>query len=102
MRALSRRPVPAYIYRARTNLQLDKENKEGLAKPHYEGLIKASEGNTNARNKDLVEAHEYLGYYNWQNKKYDDACMHYNKVLELDKTHAKARTAISQIPGCSK
>lgn len=86
----------AYKYRAKCNVQLDPDSKLGLAKPYYEKvmeLILAKPENLEKGNnkKDLIEAYEYLGAYNFIIlKDTDKATEFFTKIRELDPANKKS------------
>ncbi len=84
-----------YLWRAKSNTQLDANNEKGLAKPYYEqfvGLVKAEEVEKNK--KDLIEAYSYLGFLAMKQKDNSTAKTQWQKVLELDSANDKAKKAL--------
>jgi tetratricopeptide (TPR) repeat protein len=78
---------PGYLARARTNMSMDPEGKKGLAKPYYDKYIELSqapEADATKFREGLVESYGYLGVYNFQAGKKDEALKNFEKVLELD------------------
>lgn len=76
-----------YYWRARSNAAMDTAMETGLAIPHYEDLIRvASKDTVNANNRKwLIQAYGYLAAFKVNTeKKYDDALVYYDKILELD------------------
>jgi tetratricopeptide (TPR) repeat protein len=86
--------MTGYIYKARSQSQLDPEIKSGLAKPTYDKVIEL--GNTNAEKykKELIEAYEYLGYYYVVKKDKTNADLYWKKVLDLDPANVKAKNGL--------
>lgn len=86
--------VLAHKWRAKSNVQLDPDSKLGLAKPHYEKvveLILAKPETLEKNKKDLIEAYEYLGAYNFIiTKDIVTAKDYFTKVKELDPANKKA------------
>lgn len=84
-----------YLWRAKSNTQLDASNEKGLAKPYYEqfvSLVKPEELEKNK--KDLIEAYSYLGFQAMKLKDTPTAKQHWQKVLELEPSNEKAKKAI--------
>ncbi len=81
-----------YLWRAKTNVQLDPKNETWLAKPFYEQYIaKVKPTDTEKNKKDLVDANTYLGVYYMNNK---DNCMaktFFKKINELDAANANSK-----------
>jgi tetratricopeptide (TPR) repeat protein len=78
---------PGYLARARTNMSMDPEGKKGLAKPYYDKYIElsqASDADASKFREGLVESYGYLGVYNFQAGKKDEALKNFEKVLEFD------------------
>ncbi|MDX2002041.1 MAG: tetratricopeptide repeat protein [Chitinophagales bacterium] len=78
-----------YIWRARSNAQLDPETTQGLALPHYQKFIELTT-DTEKYKKELVEAYEYLGYYYFVKDDLTQSKAAWQKVKELDPTNTKA------------
>jgi len=87
--------ILAHKYRAKCNVQLDPDSKLGLAKPYYEKVMELilakpellEKGNNK---KDLIEAYEYLGAYNFIIlKDTEKATEFFNKIKDLDATNKK-------------
>ncbi|QJX47144.1 tetratricopeptide repeat protein [Hymenobacter taeanensis] len=98
---LTERPtyVPGYQMRARANANLDKDSKQGLAKPYYEKYIEVASGADAAKYKTgLIEANKYLGSYYLFTKNDKAASLPYwQQVLVLDPADQQAKTAVSEI-----
>lgn len=91
---------PGYLARARNIFSLDPDSKKGSAKPHYEKYIELSkaEGADPTKFRDgLVEANNYLGYYNLQKGDKATASTYYQQVLALDPSNSDATKAMSII-----
>lgn len=76
-----------YYWRARCNAAIDTAMEMGIAVPHYEDMIEVALKDTaNANNKKwLIQAYGYIAAYRVNaEKKYDDALVLYDKILELD------------------
>jgi len=91
--------APAYQARAQANFNLDPDSKKGLAKPYYEKYIELTSGDPTKYSRGLVEANNYLGYYNLQKGDKAAATPYYQKVLDLDPTNADATNAMKIIKG---
>jgi tetratricopeptide (TPR) repeat protein len=55
--------LQAYVWRARSLVNIDTTCKLGLAKPVYETLIEKAKSDTIKNSKELMEAYSYLAYY---------------------------------------
>jgi tetratricopeptide (TPR) repeat protein len=92
-----------YRSRARVNFSMDPDSKKGLAKPHYEKYIEvanADAANAAKYREGLIEANNYLGYYNLQQGTAASkaaALPYYEQVLVLDPGNKDATTAIGII-----
>lgn len=91
--------LPAYLWRARVNAQLDPETDKGLAKPHYEKFAEMAVVDSIKNAKDLVEAYSYLAYYYLKTKKFCESIDHWQKVLIYDAKNEKALDAIKGLKG---
>ncbi|TGE05271.1 tetratricopeptide repeat protein [Hymenobacter fodinae] len=98
---LTERPtyVPGYQMRARANANLDKDSKQGLAKPYYEKYIEVASGADAAKYKTgLIEANKYLASYYLFTKNDKSASLPYwQQVLALDPADQQAKTAVGEI-----
>lgn len=90
----------ATFKRARVNLYMDPDSKEGLAKPFYEKLISLIEPRTEKDNSDkarLIESYRYLGsYYFVVKDSKSEADVYWNKILELDPENEVAKKALGK------
>jgi tetratricopeptide (TPR) repeat protein len=91
--------APAYQARAQANFNLDPDSKKGLAKPYYEKYMELASADPAKYKNGLVEANNYLGYYNLQKGDKAAATPYYQKVLELDPTNSDATNAMKIIKG---
>ncbi len=90
----------AYLYRARINSNMDKDSKQGLAKPFYEKFIELTPidpANAAKNKKELVEANSYLGYYYFLQKNNSQSKVFWQKVKELDPTNQQATDVLKQL-----
>lgn len=98
---LTERPtyIPGYQMRARANANLDKDSKQGLAKPYYEQYIKVATAAEDATKykSGLIEANKYLGYYYYQKGDKTSALPYWQQALALDPNDQQAKTAVSEI-----
>jgi tetratricopeptide (TPR) repeat protein len=83
-----------YLWRARVNSLLDPETDLGLAKPYYEKVIEILEQPGKNNKKELIEAYQYFGYYNYVKKEKAEAKNYWAKILALDPNHAVAKQAM--------
>lgn len=82
----------AYFWRAKSNTQQDLKNEKWLAKPHYEAamaLVKPEERTTASNKLNVIEACEYLGYYNLTIKDNTKAKEYFTIIKELDPNNKK-------------
>lgn len=86
--------LSGYLYKARSQSQLDSEVKNGLAKPAYEKVIELGNTNADKYKKELIEAYEYMGYYYVVQKDKANADVYWKKVLELDPANVKAKNGL--------
>ncbi len=85
-----------YIWRAKTQTQLDLESTKGLAKPWYEKFLEM--GPDPVKNKvDIIEANAYLGYYYFVKKDNVNSKTYWLKVKEIDPNNEKAKKALEAI-----
>ncbi|MFC5270613.1 tetratricopeptide repeat protein [Adhaeribacter terreus] len=89
----------AYLWRARSNANLDPESKTGLAKPHYEKYIELASAEKDKNKSGLVEANYYLAYYNYLKKDKAQANMHLKEVLTLEPGNVQAKTLSDVVNG---
>ena len=100
---------PAYLFRARNNVQLDNVDKinDGLAKPFYEKFIELTLADPKLdlkkSGKELIEAYKYLGDYNYTILKDNTAAIgNFQKVIEIDPADKQAKDAIEGLVKESK
>jgi len=94
--------IAGYLWRARSNSNLDPDSKLGLAKPFYEELATRIEADTLliAKNpKELMEAYKYLGFYYYQAKDYPNARIWWEKVKSRDPADKQAEDALKDMKG---
>lgn len=107
--ALNAEYKPAYLFRARNNVQIDNVDKvnDGLAKPFYEKFIELTTTDPKLdlkkSGKDLIEAYKYLGDYNYTVlKDYNAAILNFQKVVEIDPNDKDAKLNIEGLMKESK
>ncbi len=84
-----------YLWRAKSNTQLDPSNEKGLAKPYYEKFVELVKPEEIEKNKkDLIEGYSYLGFQAMRQKDTAIAKANWQKVLELEPTNDKAKKAV--------
>ncbi len=91
--------APAYQARAQANFNLDPDSKKGLAKPYYEKYLELTSADPTKYRSGIIEANNYLGYYNLSQGNKAAATPYYQKVLELDPTNKDATGAMQIIKG---
>ncbi len=74
-----------YLWRAHVQASIDSEVTLGLAKPYYEKALSIMEPNNadGRRNKDIVDAYRYLGYYYYLKEDVDNTKKCFEKILEI-------------------
>ena len=79
--------VTAYTYKGRSGLMLSLD----LAKPSYEKVLEIvkPEEKTGSYKKDVIEAHEFLGYYYVEKKDQAKADEMFNALKEIDPNNQK-------------
>ena len=91
--------APAYQARAQANFNLDPDSKKGLAKPYYEKYLELTSADPTKYRSGIIEANNYLGYYNLSQGNKAAATPYYQKVLELDPANKDATGAMQIIKG---
>jgi tetratricopeptide (TPR) repeat protein len=91
--------APAYQARAQANFNLDPDSKKGLAKPYYEKYLELTNADPTKYKSGIIEANNYLGYYNLSQGNKAAATPYYQKVLELDPSNKDATGAMQIIKG---
>ena len=88
-----------YLWRALCNLPFDQNEKKelkGLAYPFFEKFTQTvAPGEVERNKKDLIEAYEYLGYYNMLIKDFAKAKESWTKLKEIDPENVKAKKALA-------
>jgi tetratricopeptide (TPR) repeat protein len=86
-----------YFWRARVNALIDPETTQGLAKPYYEqtvAILEKSDNKNNGNKRELIESYQYLGYYYYLKEDFPNSKLYWNKILEIDPSHAVAKQAL--------
>lgn len=91
--------VVGHLWRGRANASLDPESSEGLAKPHYEEVVKLAESDTVKYQKELTEAYKYLGFYYYITKDYPNARTWWEKVRAILPDDQQAHDALEDMKG---
>lgn len=90
-----------YLYRGRTNSQIDTLFESMSAVPHYTKyieLVTADSANALKYNKELIEAYSYIGVIKLRKEKdYKGSLEYWNKVLAIDPKQQQALEAIKVI-----
>lgn len=86
-----------YLWRGRTNANLDPESKLGLAKPFYEEVIRIAEQDSTKYQKEMLEALEYLGAFFYIKKDLAVSKDYWEKVKQIDPQNAKAKAALEDL-----
>lgn len=89
----------SYLWRARSNANLDPESKAGLAKPHYEKYIELAATDKEKNKSGLVEANYYLAYYYYLKNDKTKAANYLKEVRTLDPNNVQAKTLNDVITG---
>ncbi len=76
--------LQAHLYIARTYSRMDPDYSRGLAKPKFEKVIKLAENDSLNNESEMVEALQYLGYYNMSKENFTDSKNYYNRLINLD------------------
>jgi tetratricopeptide (TPR) repeat protein len=88
------RAVPAnaavYLWRARTYANLDPDSKRGLAKPYYEQFIEKANSDIVKYKDEMVEAYNYLAYYNYVQKEFTASKLYCEKVIAIEPKNSQA------------
>lgn len=87
-----------YLWRAKTNTQVDSKNEKWSAKEFYELYLTKVKPEDKEKNKnDLIGAYNYLAAYYADNARKDcpNVKLYMQKVLELDPANAQAKKVIA-------
>lgn len=85
-----------YLWRAKTNVQTDPENKQWKSKELYETFIsKVKPEETERSKKDLIDAYNYLAAYYASKKDCANTKVYMQKVIDLDPNNAQAKKILA-------
>ena len=92
-----------YRLRALTNLSLDPDGVQGLAKLYYEQALKIVESKPDVAryNSVIIECSRYLGYY-YSKKDFIQSKVYWNKILAIEPTDEMANKALTIIEKAQK
>jgi len=91
-----------YRLRALTNLSLDPDGVQGLAKLYYEQALKIVEAKADVRyNPVIIECSRYLGFY-YSKRDFVQSKVYWNKILAIDPADEMANRAITIIDKAQK
>jgi tetratricopeptide (TPR) repeat protein len=83
--------IHGYYWRAKSNALIDTSMELGLAVPHYAKMIELAAVDSIKNKSLLIQAYGYIGAYEANVKKdFEDALVHFGKILELDPSNADA------------
>jgi tetratricopeptide (TPR) repeat protein len=92
--------IQGWVWRARTNSNIDSTSKLGLAKPIYEIILQKTQADTAKYAKERIESCYYLAYYNFlqynatKSKEFAIAAVDFgNRVMAIDPKDDKALKA---------
>jgi tetratricopeptide (TPR) repeat protein len=87
-----------YLWSAKARQQIDSTGAQALANPMFEKVIELGTADPAKNKKDLIDAYTYFGSY-YVNIKPDipKAKSYFEKILELDPSHAQAKEALKVI-----
>ncbi len=85
------------FWQARSKSAQDSTSENGLAKPYYEKLVEKALLTPDKSKAELIESYLYLGYYSYLKGQTTAAKSFYQKVLALDPSNEKAKTAIGAL-----
>jgi len=91
--------APAYLWRARSNFQMDLKNERWLAKPHYLKVLELVVGDDRKKDsnkKMVIESAKYMGnYYASSTEKDKNKVLEYFQIVyDLDPNDAQAKEVL--------
>ncbi|MDR3610225.1 MAG: tetratricopeptide repeat protein [Ignavibacteriaceae bacterium] len=89
--------IIGYVWRARSNAQLDISSEKGLAKPFYDKVVALGEKDSLKNKTDLLDAYHYLGYYYYLQKDNITAKSYFQRALVLAPDDPTALDAVKNI-----
>ncbi len=85
-----------YLWRAKSNAQLDPKNEKWQAKPFFETFItKVKPEEVDKSKNNLIEAYYYLAAYYAEKKDSANTKLYMQKVLEIDPNNAQAKKILA-------
>ncbi|MGB4293905.1 MAG: tetratricopeptide repeat protein [Bacteroidales bacterium] len=84
--------LQAHLYIARTYSKMEKDPKEGLAKPKFEQVIRVASADSVKNEAEMMEAFGYLAYYYKSNGNYQEARNYYNRMINLNPNNNDNKT----------
>ena len=84
-------------WRGHTNVAIDPEAEQGLAKPYYEAALVILNANSDKYAKQIIDCCSYLGYYHYIKGDKATSKSYYSRILELDPTNEKAIRAVKEM-----
>ncbi len=89
-----------YLWRAKTNVQMDPKNERWLAKPYYEAFIaKLKPEDTEKVKSYIIEAYTYIGVYYLTKKEYCTAKSFFILIFNLDQANQNAKKFLDSPEG---
>jgi tetratricopeptide (TPR) repeat protein len=91
-----------YLFRAKSNANIDSMMKTGAAKPYYEKFLEVSAPDAAKYKSEIVIAEGYLSFYYYNKKDYDKAKEYCVKVKELDPNNDQNNKLLNYITDIQK
>jgi tetratricopeptide (TPR) repeat protein len=83
--------IHGFYWRAKSNALIDTSMELGLAIPYYQKMIELAAVDSIKNKSLLIQAYGYIGAYEANVKKdFEEALVHFGKILELDPGNADA------------
>ncbi len=84
--------LPAHLYIARTYSKMEKDPREGLAKPKFEKLIEMASVDSLKNETEMIEALTYLSYYYRVTGNLQKSREYYTRMIELNPGNNENKT----------
>jgi len=84
--------LQAHLYIARTYSKMEKEPKEGLARPKFEKVIQVASADSIKNESEMMESFGYLAFYYKANGNYQRARDFYNRMINLNPNNNENKT----------
>jgi tetratricopeptide (TPR) repeat protein len=84
-----------WIGRAQSNVQLDPESTQGLAKPYFEKYLELVKVEDPKNKNNIIQAYSYLGYYSFLQKDNTATKSWFEKVLAIDPENQQAKDVLA-------